>query len=270
MRIILVWIIFPGVWAVSGPSQVTARWGSSLSVSCSYQLGNKLHSKVWCKSYFFKIFCTYMAQTNGSEAVMTQGRVSIRDNHTALVFTVTMRDVMPEDAGWYYCGAVKSLWRKQWHKTEVLVSEATAEAGDVRPLAKADPPPTGCEEPPALSQLDITLLLLFLGVKVPVILALLCGAMWLRKWHRSCSLRENLQQSEKSSSAVALCSLTPQQPDPPAAPQHPSGPLPHSLPGLSHWSCSASGSSLPAKPQPLLLPPKLHKGRIAVLRSRVC
>lgn len=119
-----------GVWAVSGPSQVTARQGSSLSVSCSYRLGNKLHSKVWCKPYFFKIFCSYMAQTNGSEAAMTQGRVSIRDNHTALVFTVTMRDVMPEDAGWYYCGAVKSLWHitgNRWHKTEVLVSEGKAE-----------------------------------------------------------------------------------------------------------------------------------------------
>ncbi|XP_042721179.1 protein CD300H-like [Lagopus leucura] len=273
MRIILVWMIFPGVWAVSGPSQVTARRGSSLSVSCSYRLGNKLHSKVWCKPYFFKIFCSYMAQTNGSEAAMTQGRVSIRDNHTALVFTVTMRDVMPEDAGWYYCGAVKSLWHitgNRWHKTEVLVSEATAEAGDVHPLPKAEPSPTGCEEPPALSQLDITLLLLVLSVKVPAILALLCGAMWLRRWHRSCSPWENLQQSEKSRSTAAPGSSAPQQPDPPAAPQHPSGPLPHTLPGLSHCSCSASGSSLHAKPQPLLMPPKLHEGRIAVQRSRVC
>ncbi|XP_042688766.1 protein CD300H-like isoform X2 [Centrocercus urophasianus] len=273
MRIILVWMIFPGVWAVSGPSQVTASQGSSLSVSCSYRLGSKLHSKVWCKPYFFKIFCSYMAQTNGSEAAMTQGRVSIRDNHTALVFTVTMRDVMPEDAGWYYCGAVKSLWHitgNRWHKTEVLVSEATAEAGDVHPLPKAEPSPTGCEEPPALSQLDITLLLLVLGVKVPAILALLCGAVWLRRWHRSCSPWENLQQSEKSSSTAAPGSSAPQQPDPPAAPQRPSGPLPHTLPGLSHCSCSASGSSPHAKPQPLLMPPKLHEGRISVQRSRVC
>ncbi|POI24304.1 hypothetical protein CIB84_011946, partial [Bambusicola thoracicus] len=118
-----------GVWAVSGPSQVTARWGSSLSVSCSYQPGYKLHSKVWCKSYFFKIFCTYMAQTDGSEAAVTQGRVSIRDNHTALAFTVTMRDVMAADAGWYSCGAVKSLWNNQWHKTEVLVSEGACDPG---------------------------------------------------------------------------------------------------------------------------------------------
>lgn len=118
MRIVLVWMLFPGIWAVSGPSQVTAHWGSSLSVSCSYQQGYKLHSKVWCKTYFFKIFCTYMAQTNGSEAAVTQGRVSIRDNHTALAFTVTMRDVTAKDTGWYSCGAVKSLWNNQWHKTE--------------------------------------------------------------------------------------------------------------------------------------------------------
>lgn len=120
------------------------------------------------------------------------------------------------------------------------------------------------------SQLNITLLLLVLGVKVPAILALLCGAVWLRRWHRSCSPWENLQQSEKSSSTAAPGSSAPQQPDPPAAPQHPSGPLPHTLPGLSHCSCSASGSSLHAKPQPLLMPPKLHEGRISVQRSHVC
>lgn len=80
----------------------------------------------------------------------------------------------------------------------------------MRPLAKTAPSPTGSEEPPALSQLDITLLLLFLGVKVPVILALLCGAMWLRKRHRSCSPWDNLQQSEKSSSTAAPGSPAPQ------------------------------------------------------------
>lgn len=266
MRIILVWMFFPGAWMVSAPSQVTAHRGSSLSVSCSYQLGYKLHSKLWCKPYFFKIFCTYMAQTNGSEAVVTQGRVSIRDNHSALTFTVTMRDVTPEDAGYYYCGTGKYRWQRQWHRIKVLVSEATAEAGDVHPSAKTVPSPTGCEEPPALSQLNITLLLLLIGAKVPVILALLCGAVWLRKWHRGCSPWENLQQSEKSSSTAAPGSPTPQQPDPPAAPQHPSVPLPHALPGLSHWSCSASGSSVPAKPQPLLVPPKLLEGRAAVQR----
>uniref|UniRef100_A0A8C2YHY5 Ig-like domain-containing protein n=1 Tax=Coturnix japonica TaxID=93934 RepID=A0A8C2YHY5_COTJA len=127
MRIILVWMFFPGAWMVSAPSQVTAHRGSSLSVSCSYQLGYKLHSKLWCKPYFFKIFCTYMAQTNGSEAVVTQGRVSIRDNHSALTFTVTMRDVTPEDAGYYYCGTGKYRWQRQWHRIKVLVSEGKAE-----------------------------------------------------------------------------------------------------------------------------------------------
>ncbi|XP_021270942.1 uncharacterized protein LOC110407508 [Numida meleagris] len=270
MRIILVWMLFPRVWAVLGPLQVTAHWGSSLSVSCSYQPGYRDHPKVWCKPRFFKIFCTYMAQTNGSEAVVTQGRVSIRDNHTALTFVVTMSNVTPEDAGSYYCGVVKFLWHNQWHKTEVLVSEATAEASDARPLAKTPLSPTGCEEPPALSQLDVTLLLLLLSVKVPVILTLLCGAVWLKNRHRGCITWENLQQSETSSSTGARGSLAPQQPDPPAAPQHPAVPLPHALPGLSHRSCSALVSSLPAKPQPLLVPPKLHKGRVGVQRSHVC
>ncbi|OXB59397.1 hypothetical protein ASZ78_009697 [Callipepla squamata] len=146
----------------------------------SYQPGYEHHAKVWCKSRFFSISCSYMAQTDGSEVVVTQGRVSIRDNHTALTFTVTMSDVTPGDAGQYYCGAVQILRHNQWHGTEVLISEvvaATVEASDVRTLTETTPSPTSSAEPPALSQLDITLLLLFVSVKLPVILALLCGAV---------------------------------------------------------------------------------------------
>ncbi|XP_065591702.1 protein CD300H-like [Cyrtonyx montezumae] len=262
MRIILVWMLFPGAWAVRGPSQVAAHRGGSLSVSCSYQPGYELHSKVWCKSRFFKILCSYMAQTDGSEAAVTRGRVSIRDNHTALTFTVTMSDVTPGDAGWYYCGAVQLLRNNQWHRTEVLISEATIEASDVRTLTKTTPSPPSFEEPPALSQLDIILLLLLLSVKVPVILALLCGAVWLRKRHRG-----NLKQTETSSTG-ARGSPAPrqQQPGPPAAPQRPAVPLP----GLSHQNCSAPGSSHPAKPQPPPVPPKLHGGRVGVPRAHVC
>ncbi|KFQ71481.1 CMRF35-like molecule 3, partial [Phaethon lepturus] len=112
-----------GGWVVSGPAQVTAKQGGSLAVSCSYKPGYELHPKFWCRSGFFWFCFTCITQTNGtngSEAAVAQGRASIRDNHTAHTFTVTLSSVTPGDAGWYSCGVRKSPWFSLWHNTEVM------------------------------------------------------------------------------------------------------------------------------------------------------
>ncbi|XP_009574043.1 PREDICTED: CMRF35-like molecule 7, partial [Fulmarus glacialis] len=181
MRIFLVWTIFPGSWAVTGPAQVTAEQGGSLALSCSYKPGYKLYPKYWCRPGFLWFCFTYIAQTNGSEVTVTQGRVSIRDNHAARSFTMTLGGITPGDAGWYSCGVRRSLWFSLRHNTEVMVSAAvstTTEGSNVSPLATNPLCTTGCGEPPVLSQLSITYLLLFLSMKVPVALALVCMAAW--------------------------------------------------------------------------------------------
>ncbi|NXL94813.1 CLM3 protein, partial [Alectura lathami] len=114
-----------GGWAVTGPSEVTAQEGGSLSVSCSYKPEYKLKPKFWCQPAFFWKCYTYIAQTNGSEAAVTQGRVSIRDNHTALTFTVTMSGVRLGNEGWYSCGVKRILLHRLWH-IKVLISPGTA------------------------------------------------------------------------------------------------------------------------------------------------
>ncbi|KFZ54127.1 CMRF35-like molecule 8, partial [Antrostomus carolinensis] len=108
-----------GSWAVTGPAQVTAEQGSSLTVSCSYEPGYELHSKYWCRPGFLW-FCFTFAQTNGSEVTVTQGRVSIRDNHTTHSFTVTLDNVLPGDAGWYSCRVRRRLWFSLRHTVEVM------------------------------------------------------------------------------------------------------------------------------------------------------
>ncbi|XP_074967134.1 uncharacterized protein LOC142065150 isoform X1 [Phalacrocorax aristotelis] len=129
MRIFLVWTLFPGGWAVTGPVQVTAEQGSSLAVSCSYEQGYELYPKYWCRPKFLWFCFTYIAQTNGSEGTMTQGRVSIRDNHIARSFMVTLGHVTPGDAGWYSCRVRRSLWFSLGHNTEVMVSAGKASLG---------------------------------------------------------------------------------------------------------------------------------------------
>ncbi|XP_062362542.1 protein CD300H-like [Cinclus cinclus] len=202
MRIFLVWILFPGGWAVTGPRQVTVEQGSSLAMSCSYKPHYKLNSKYWCRKNSSWFCLTYIIQTNGSEVTVTQDRVSIRDDHTANSFTVTLSSVTLADAGWYSCGVKRKVGMKWWHSTKVMVSAAvsnTTEDSNTSPLTTNPLCPRGCGEPPELSQLSVILLLL-LSIKVPTALAVVCGAVWVRSRGRSHD-QENLQLLETSSSS---------------------------------------------------------------------
>ncbi|NXI31444.1 CLM8 protein, partial [Sterrhoptilus dennistouni] len=105
--------------AVTGPGLVTVEHGSSLEVSCSYRPRYKLNSKYWCRKNF--LFClSYIIQTDGTEVTVTRDRVSIRDNHTANSFTVTLSSVTPEDAGHYACGVKRKLRRNPGHSIKVM------------------------------------------------------------------------------------------------------------------------------------------------------
>ncbi|KFR07756.1 CMRF35-like molecule 7, partial [Nipponia nippon] len=109
-----------GGWAVTGPAQVTAEQGGSLAMSCGYEPGYELYPKYWCRPSFLWFCFIYIAQTNGSEVTVTQGRVSIGDNHTARSFMITLGGVTPEDAGWYSCGVRRKLWFSMGHTIKVM------------------------------------------------------------------------------------------------------------------------------------------------------
>ncbi|XP_041575853.2 protein CD300H [Taeniopygia guttata] len=194
MRIFLVWTLFlmtatsTGGWAVRGPRQVTVGQGSSLTVSCSYKPRYKLNSKYWCRKNFPWFCLTYIIQTDGSEGTVTRDRVSIRDNHTANSFTVTLSSVTPGDAGRYACGVRKNVGTRRWHNTKVMVSAAvsnTTEDSNVSPLTTKPLCPGGCGEPAVWSQLSVIPLLLLLSIKMPMALAVVCRAAWVRSQSRS-------------------------------------------------------------------------------------
>ncbi|XP_068769321.1 CMRF35-like molecule 5 isoform X2 [Struthio camelus] len=186
MRIFLIWTLFPGGWAVTGPAQVRSEPGGSVSVSCSYEPGYERYSKYWCQPFIFSLCFTSIVRTAGSEAQVMEGQVSIRDNHTSHAFTVTLQSVERADAGWYFCGMAGILRLDLRHAVQLIVSAAistTTEAsslavvtqhGGMSPPAATPPCPTDHTDPPALSWLGVTHLLLFLGAKVPVVLALVC------------------------------------------------------------------------------------------------
>ncbi|XP_058278936.1 protein CD300H-like [Hirundo rustica] len=213
--------------AVTGPRLVTVEQGSSLSVSCSYKPRYKLSSKYWCLKSSLWYCLTYIVRTNGSEATVTRDRVSIRDNHTANSFTVTLSSVTPGDAGQYSCGVKKKLGINHQHRIKVMVSTAvsnTTEDSNVSPLTTNPLCPGNCGEPSVLSQPSVIYLLLLLSIKVPMALAMVCGAGWLRSQCRNRD-QENLQPLEPCSSTRARgCPLIPTTSKPQGCPPAPLAP----------------------------------------------
>ncbi|XP_050776821.1 CMRF35-like molecule 3 [Gopherus flavomarginatus] len=133
MRIfpILGWMLFPGCWAVTGPRAVRGPAGGSVAVRCRYRAGYEDYPKFWCREGYLR--CSdglHIIETDGSEVEVTRGSVSIRDNHTQRVFTVTVENLTPADAGWYHCG-VERTGRDLKATVELTVSPATS-----------SPPPT--------------------------------------------------------------------------------------------------------------------------------
>ncbi|XP_058673509.1 protein CD300H-like [Ammospiza caudacuta] len=237
MRIFLVWTLFlmratsTGGWAVTGPRQVTVEQGSSLALSCSYNPRYKLSFKYWCRKNSLWPCLTSVIQTDGSEVTVTRDRVSIRDNHTANSFTVTLSSVTAGDAGRYSCGVKKKVGISRGHSTEVMVSAAasnTTEDSNLSPLTTNPLCPRGCGEPPVLSQPSVIHLLLLLSIKVPVALAVIGGAAWVRS--RGGSREQEMPQllGASSSTSTRGCPPVPSPSEPQRRPPAPPAPA---LPG---------------------------------------
>ncbi|XP_044838079.1 CMRF35-like molecule 2 [Mauremys mutica] len=128
MRIVpvLVWILFPGCWAVMGPGTAHGQLGGSVSVQCQYGAGFEAYPKFWCRRKVVLCFNHLIFETTGSEAEETWGRVSIRDNHTQRVITVTLENLTPADAGTYLCGVARIGLPNPRDSVKVIISPAAA------------------------------------------------------------------------------------------------------------------------------------------------
>ncbi|XP_019398038.1 PREDICTED: CMRF35-like molecule 2 [Crocodylus porosus] len=102
-----VWILFPGCWALIGPQEVNGTVGGSVLVPCQYNEDYQSYRKYWCRGDNWRQ-CSMDIQTTGSEEEVGQKKLSITDNHTLCIFTVTMKDLQEEDDNTYWCGIERS------------------------------------------------------------------------------------------------------------------------------------------------------------------
>uniref|UniRef100_A0A8C6IBT3 Immunoglobulin V-set domain-containing protein n=1 Tax=Mus spicilegus TaxID=10103 RepID=A0A8C6IBT3_MUSSI len=92
---------------VTGPEEVSGQEQGSLTVQCRYDSGWKDYKKYWCRGAYWKS-CEILVETDASEQLVKENRVSIRDDQTDFIFTVTMEDLRMSDADIYWCGITKA------------------------------------------------------------------------------------------------------------------------------------------------------------------
>ncbi|KAM9439766.1 polymeric immunoglobulin receptor isoform 1-T1 [Clarias gariepinus] len=87
--------------------------GQSLTIPCYYNPEYTPNVKYWCQGSI-KDFCSTLARTDKSEyAPDSKAKISIADDPTQLMFTVTMRELKEKDSGWYWCGVeIGGIWSK--------------------------------------------------------------------------------------------------------------------------------------------------------------
>ncbi|XP_067309423.1 polymeric immunoglobulin receptor isoform X2 [Pseudorasbora parva] len=85
--------------------------GQSVTVPCHYNPQYISNVKYWCYGRMID-FCSSLARTDDPKsAPHSKGKVTIADDPTQHVFTVSMQDLTVGDSGWYWCGVeLGGMW----------------------------------------------------------------------------------------------------------------------------------------------------------------
>lgn len=108
---------------VTGPEEVSGYEQGSLTVQCQYASGWEDYSKYWCRGAERSV-CKILVETDASKRLKKKNSVSIRDDQTSLIFTVTMEGLRMSDAGIYWCGITKAGYDHMF-KVHVSINPAT-------------------------------------------------------------------------------------------------------------------------------------------------
>ncbi|XP_063076258.1 polymeric immunoglobulin receptor [Engraulis encrasicolus] len=126
------------------PGDLAVLEGRSVTIPCHYDPQYLNHNKYFCQGRM-RDFCSTLARSHDTAATESEGegeasKVSIFDDPTQLVFTVTMTELTEKDSGYYWCGVevggmwhaddASSLYIDVVHGMSVLNSMVHGEEGD--------------------------------------------------------------------------------------------------------------------------------------------
>ncbi|XP_046707852.1 polymeric immunoglobulin receptor-like isoform X2 [Silurus meridionalis] len=82
----------------------TVHVGGDLNISCKYPQSLRNHAKFLCKG-LQPAACVYSESVTESRKDVNVGKFSLYDDKTEQIFTVSIRNVIEQDSGEYWCGA---------------------------------------------------------------------------------------------------------------------------------------------------------------------
>nr|XP_015197914.1 PREDICTED: CMRF35-like molecule 5 [Lepisosteus oculatus] len=104
MKLLAIMAVLSGAHSiiVLNSKDVTGWVHGTVTVQCSYSTENQLSNQVkyWCKGHNL-LTCTILVRTDDST---THDRISISDNKTEAMVSITMKDLQERDEGDYWCG----------------------------------------------------------------------------------------------------------------------------------------------------------------------
>ncbi|XP_041723014.1 polymeric immunoglobulin receptor isoform X2 [Coregonus clupeaformis] len=92
-----------GIQSVSTVSHVTVKKGGSITIPCLYDQRYRNHVKYWCKGRKF-LYCSTQMRTKPKS---TSDWLSISDNVTTSIFTLTMNNLQPVVSDYFWCAVEK-------------------------------------------------------------------------------------------------------------------------------------------------------------------
>ncbi|XP_052051385.1 CMRF35-like molecule 5 [Apodemus sylvaticus] len=202
----LLFLFLPGGCTVQG--SITGQKGArgkeqgSLTVQCRYTSDWKEYEKYWCRGAGWRS-CEFLIGTDKSDKLVKKNRVSIQDNQTDFIFTVTMEDLRMSDAGIYWCG-ISRIGQDHMFEVNVNVdpaqeSSATNLTNMATPVTSTPPTTenTGKEQvtqpsPHTRSLLSSLYFRVLVFLELPLLLSM-CGAvLWVNRPQR-CSVGSSAQ-----------------------------------------------------------------------------
>ncbi|XP_038676044.1 platelet endothelial cell adhesion molecule-like [Scyliorhinus canicula] len=115
----------PASGSLMAEERATGVVGRTVTISCHYNKQEyESHKKYWCQKWL-RFRCAVLVDT--TTEIGKQGRISIIDDKTQRIFTVTMSNLTSADTGWYNCGiessGLDSMFAVYIHISDVMVSE---------------------------------------------------------------------------------------------------------------------------------------------------
>uniref|UniRef100_A0A665X2Y3 Immunoglobulin domain-containing protein n=1 Tax=Echeneis naucrates TaxID=173247 RepID=A0A665X2Y3_ECHNA len=91
-------VLFAGIHSITTVTEVPVKAGDSVTIPCLYNSRHTSHVKYLCEGYKL-LFCKSVVKTDQPDS---SGKFSISDDKRQNVFTVTIKDLMDEEAN-YWC-----------------------------------------------------------------------------------------------------------------------------------------------------------------------